>query len=361
MKTTTAAAPWTLRCLSGPMRGRSFALAAGPRLAGSTIECDVLVAGAEVRARHARFEVGEIAVSVEPVGGAPLELNGKPVDGARRGLVDGDVLALGDVAVELRLAAAPSAVADADDFLAGPPTPPPVRSAPPARRIWAVFGAGFVVSLGLVWWALGPGTGRAAAPGDAGARLERIAAEYPEVQMVAAGEGRTGVVGFVESALRLQALQRDLAPLGDRAALRVQVVEQVVDQARRFIAEPSLAVNYAGRGRLVVSGATESALLQARIRRLAEDLHPAVLVSDQVHYKPAPPAAAPRTDAQALWDRWQELLPARIVSMTDGPEGLRHIQLANGERYYEGALLKSGARLDLPRPDDIVMTPEAAR
>jgi hypothetical protein len=39
-------------------------------------------------------------------------------------------------------------------------------------------------------------------------------------------------------------------------------------------------------------------------------------------------------------------LPARIVGVTDDGNGSRYIQLANGSRYYEGSVLRSGTRLD---------------
>jgi hypothetical protein len=68
------------------------------------------------------------------------------------------------------------------------------------------------------------------------------------------------------------------------------------------------------------------------------------MVSDKVQYRPAPPRDKDAA-ARAQWAAWQELLPARLVSITESSDGMRSIQLANGNRYYEGSVLRSGAEL----------------
>jgi hypothetical protein len=174
--------------------------------------------------------------------------------------------------------------------------------------------------------------------------VENALKPFGEVEAVAAPGGHVVVKGFVESRARKQALLQTLNRFGSSVTASVFAADELVEQARRYLGTPGVAVNYAGAGRLVLSGASDNDALHEKVRRLGEDLHPAVMVSDKVQYRPAPPSdkdAAARTQ----WAAWQELLPARLVSITEGSDGMRSIQLANGNRYYEGSVLKSGAEL----------------
>ncbi len=121
-------------------------------------------------------------------------------------------------------------------------------------------------------------------------------------------------------------------------------VDELVEQARRYVGSPGIAIDYAGAGRLVVSGVSDDEAIRQKVRRMGEDLHPSVIVSDKVQYRPAPTRDA-NADLRAQWAVWQQMLPARLVSITESGDGLRSIQLANGSRYYEGSVLKSGAEL----------------
>lgn len=359
---TTEAAPrrdtdWVLRFVDGAMRGRSVALKAGANVIGAAADCDILLPGAQAQGRWLELVAGDVAVALQRLGEAPVRLNDGEVDGARRGLAAGDRIALGGATFELDRR---DAALDTDAvFLvaaAAAPAAAPARAAS-LGRLWAVFAAGFAASVGLLWWTLGPAMARSpsAGAGEA-AQLQRLLSDYPEVQLLHGADGKLQLEGFVESAPRLSALEQSLAPLGARVSARVQVAETLVERARLFVADPAIAITYGGNGKLLLSGATDSAALQNKIARLAEDLHPAVKVHDRVHYRPR--ASEPGRDAQSLWTHWQELLPARIVSITAGAEGMRHIQLANGQRLYEGALLKSGARLERITTDELVIAPE---
>jgi Inner membrane component of T3SS, cytoplasmic domain len=355
--TTMPPAPiWRLRFVDGAMRGRTIGLKPGANVLGAAGDCDILLPGAEVQPRHLRLVAGDVAVALQRIGDAPVRLNDAEVPGRSRGLVAGDRITLGGLEIEL------DRVADDAGFLDGPSMPSANATAsalPRASRAWPLFAAGFAISIGLLWWTLGPAIARPSTAQDSGsARLQPLLADYPEMRLVQAADGTLRLEGFVESQLRMKMLEQALAPLGDKVRLRVQVVESLVEQARRFVADPAVAVNYAGQGRLVLSGATESTTVQQKIARLGEDMQPAVFVNDRVQYKPK--AAEPGRDAQSLWTHWQGLLPARIVSITEGADGLRHIQLANGQRYYEGALLESGARLELIKPDELVISAERA-
>ncbi|RNE90766.1 FHA domain-containing protein [Marichromatium sp. AB31] len=67
---------------------------------GSAPECDVEIQGAEVRPRHARLFMQRGALFAEPIDGAPLMVNGRPVQGAV-GVGQGDWIALAGVLVQL--------------------------------------------------------------------------------------------------------------------------------------------------------------------------------------------------------------------------------------------------------------------
>ncbi|HKX43118.1 MAG TPA: forkhead-associated protein, partial [Burkholderiaceae bacterium] len=187
------------------------------------------------------------------------------------------------------------------------------------------------------------------------ADVEKALAPFGEVEAVAAPGGHVVVKGFVESRLRKQALQQALQPFGDRVSASVYAADELVEQARRFVGAPGVAVGYAGKGRLVLSGTADDEAVREKVRRLGEELYPAVMVSDKVQYRPAP-AVDKEAALRAQWAAWQELLPARLVGITEGDDGLRSIQLANGNRYYEGSVLKSGAELQRIDANGLVLS-----
>jgi type III secretion protein D len=86
--------------------------------------------------------------------------------------------------------------------------------------------------------------------------------------------------------------------------------------------------------------------VRGKLLRLSEDLYPTVQVSDKVQYVPRPvrPRAVQEEPRESL-QSWQRLLPSPLVSITQDEDGLSHIQLANGTRYYEGAVLRPGVVL----------------
>jgi type III secretion protein D len=188
------------------------------------------------------------------------------------------------------------------------------------------------------------------------AEVEKALAPFPEVEVVAAPGGQFGVKGYVESKQRRETLQRAMAPFGGKVAVNVHSAEDMVEQARRYVGDPGVAVTYTGQGRLVLSGTVEDAAVRQKIRRLSEDLHPAVLVSDKVQYREKPQPDNKDADLRAQWQGWQSVLPARMVSITEDGNGLRHIQLSNGNRYYEGSVLRSGAELKRIDADGLVLS-----
>lgn len=362
-----AAPGWCLRFLTGPMKGRTVALRRGPNLLGSAADCDLMLPGGEVLPRHLLFNVGELVVSVQRVGAASARLNGDEFKVQRRSLVAGDVIAVGQTEVQVdRLYV--GAAADEDDAADGwsesilPGDGQAHGDLPQAPRgpglRWRVAAAGVLLGLCAV---LMVALQRGADAADAGTptlqALQQLLGPYPEVDVVAGPGGQFSLKGHVESQPRKLALAQAMAPFGRRVAVNVQAADEMVEQARRFIGDPGVSVAYAGRGRLVVSGTIEDEAVRQKIRRLADDLQPSVQVSDKLAVRPRPQADVDaESDQRARWANWQAVLPARMVGITDDGRGLRYIQLANGSRYYEGSLLRSGAELTRIEDDRLVIT-----
>jgi type III secretion system YscD/HrpQ family protein len=361
---TAAPASWCLRFLNGALRGRTLALKPGANFVGSTGECDVMLPGGDVLPQHLVFNVGELVVSVQKLGPATAELNGEPMQQPRRSLVAGDVLRVG--AFEFQLDRVYAALEPEDRMFAGPESmlPPAANeaqspAAPERRPLRWVGAAVIVLSLagigGLSAWS--GGDGRVGEPVADLRGVEQALKDFPEVEAVATPGGGVNVRGYVESRVRRQALQQALAPFGAAVGISVVSAEEMVEQARRFVSDPGVTIAYAGSGRLVVSGTVEDDAVRQQIRRLSEDLHPMVLVSDKVTYRPKTSRSSDEgADARAQWAAWQNMLPARMVGITEDANGLKHIQLANGTRYYEGALLRSGAELTRIDADGLVLS-----
>ena len=349
---------WCLRFLSGAMKGRTIELRPGANAVGSAGDCDVMLPGGDVLARHLVFNVGELVVSVHKSAEAEVLLNREPMQQPRRSLVPGDVVTVGRI--DLQLERSYPAPEHADPMFAGPESvlADDATAARPATGRGMAFRAGAALLLlacagllGVGLWAGGEDRPPAAtSPAD----VARVLVPFPELEAVAAPGGQVRVKGFVESRQRRQQLDQALAPLGRRVSVEAVAVDDLVEQARRYLGNPALGVSYAGKGQLVVSGASDDDALRQRVARLAEDLHPEVLVSDRVSWRPAPP---PDREAalRAHWEAWQGALPARLVGITEDEAGLRSIQLADGTRYYEGAPLKSGAQLAHIGADGLVL------
>jgi len=364
-----AAPAWCLRFLTGPMKGRTVALRRGANLLGSAPDCDLMLPGGEVLPRHLLFSVGELVVSVQRIGAAAARLNGDEIRPQRRSLVAGDVIAVGQTEVQVdRLYAGAGANGDdetgadwADSILPGDGSladepPPAPRGAGLGWRAGVAAGLFGLCALLIVALQGGGGPGAAAGAPTLQAVQQQLGA-YPEVDVVVEPSGQFSLKGQVESRERKAALVTAMAPFGRRVAVNVQSVDEMLEQARRFIGDPGVSVSYGGRGRLVVSGTVEDESVRQKIRRLADDLQPAVVISDKLAVRPRPQSEREaEAEQHARWASWQGVLPARMVGITDDGRGLRYIQLANGSRYYEGSLLRSGAELTRIEDDRLVIT-----
>ncbi|QNK67341.1 FHA domain-containing protein [Variovorax sp. PAMC26660] len=357
------AAGWCLRFLSGAVKGRTIVLRPGINVLGSGGECEVMLPGGDVLPRHLAFTVGELVVSMQRLGTASARLNGQDMQQPRKSVVAGDIVSVGQIDFQLdrtypahaqedRMFAPARGAAPGDDTDLRPP-------ASNAQRLglWVggVIAMLAVIGVAAVWVS---SDGSAARNGGNVnlAEVEKALVPFPEVEVVAAQGGQFSVKGYVESRQRRQTLEQAMTRFGSKVSVNVHSAEDMVEQARRYVDDPGVAVTYAGQGRLVLSGTVEDAAVRQKIRRLSEDLHPAVLVSDKVHYREAPKPEAKDDDMRAQWESWQSLLPARMVSITEDGNGMRQIQLSNGNRYYEGSVLRSGAELTHIDADGLVLS-----
>lgn len=351
---------WCLRFLNGAMKGRTIALKPGANVVGASGDCDIMLPGSDVLPRHLVFTAGELVVSVQKIGTGALKLNRDEMAQPRRSLATGDVIGVGEIELQLERsypAARPAdpMFASADSAVPGhPPLPAlPVLGRPAFRAGAALLVLACAGVLGVALWAGGedrPQRTRADLIG-----VENALKPFRDVETIAAPGGHVLVKGFVESRPRKLALAEALRPFGEQVSANVYATDELVEQARRYLGTPGVAVDYGGQGRLVLTGASDDEALPAKVRRLGQDLHPAVMVLDKVRYRPPPPVDR-EAASHAQWAAWQELLPARLVSITDDGHGLRSIQLANGNRYYEGSVLKSGAEITRIDADGLVLS-----
>ncbi|WP_144299037.1 FHA domain-containing protein [Variovorax paradoxus] len=355
---------WCLRFLSGAVKGRTIALRPGMNVLGSAPECEVMLPGGDVLPRHLVFSVGELVVTLQRLGTASSRLNGAPMLAPRRSVVAGDIVSIGQIDFQLDRSYAPD---PREDRMFAPPQRGTQQSdsgalgeSAPAGRLgfWvagvlvlaAVLGIAVVLA-GAGRWSIGDGSRSVNL-----SAVEKALAPFPEVEVLATGGGQFSVKGYVESRERRQKLEQAMAPFGRNVSVHAHTAEDMVEQARRYVGDPGVAVTYTGQGRLVLSGTVEDSAVRQKIRRLSEDLHPSVLVYDKVSYREKPKPENKDDDLRARWEGWQSVLPSRMVSITEDADGLRHIQLSNGSRYYEGSVLQSGAELKRIDADGLVLS-----
>lgn len=355
---------WCLRFLSGALRGRTFGLKAGANTLGSASDCELLLPGSDAQPRHLVFSVGELVVSVQKVGTAVVVLNGKEMQYPRKSVVAGDVIRVGQI--EFQLDQVYPVEEPDDSMFAGPMSRLPGDDAlgTPRRHarsplFWGgaalvLLAAGGLVAL-AIWsrQAVGPAADAAVDLGE----VEQVLAVFPETEVQALPGGHFNVKGYVETRQRRQALRDALARFGRRVSVNVHAAEDMVEQARRYVSDPAIAIVYRGQGRLEVSGTVDDETVRGKLARLSEDLYPTVQVSDKVQYVPRPvrPRAVQEEQPRESQQSWQRLLPSPLVSITQDEDGLSHIQLANGTRYYEGAVLRTGVVLAHIGPDRVTV------
>lgn len=338
---TAAKAPWSLSFLSGPLVGRTLALKLGDNWVGSAAQCDVIVPDREIAPRQFRLSVGQIAVTVQNVGGGEAALNGAPLDTTRRALRHGDVVEIG----ALRLGIVPAAESRAQALSAD--APKRTRLAKAMAAPWTAWVASrrFLIGLGVLWGVLALAGGAYLAIGatdpfwvhaSATERLNQVASalhDYPEttVKSVASGFVVSGYVGTLSDRDRLQRIVQSFpqTSVGD-----VYVIDELLGSARLYFSDTPLSVTYGGHG-VVFVGGSGSRSLQQRVANYTKDARPALQVVDHVVYAgvQAPKAPKPPPSAGEVPD---------IVGVYDDGLGTRFIETGDGARYFEGSRLPGG-------------------
>lgn len=335
-------APWSLSFLSGPLMGRTLALKLGENWVGSAAQCDVIVSDRDVAARQLRLSVGQIAVSIQNVGGGEATLNGAALDSTRRALRHGDVVEIGTLKLGIVPAAQPRAAVASDASPAGGN-----RLARWAAAPWAAWMASrrFVVGLGVLWGVLALAGGAYLAIGatdpfwfqaSATERMQEVRQalhDYPEVSVKPTSTGFV-VSGYVNALSDRDRVQRIAQTFPHTTVGDVYVIDELLGSARLYFSDTPLTVTYGGHGTLLIGGSGGRSL-QQRVANFAKDARPALQVIDRVAYAGAPPAAPKKAPPIA------GEVPD-IVGVYDDGLGTRFIETSDGARYFEGSRLPGG-------------------
>lgn len=356
-------AGWTLRLLGGAVYGRVISLRRGANVLGAASDVDISVPGDDVQPRHLVLNVGELAVSAERIGEAQVKVNGRDTTQRVIALAGGDILTVGSLDMEL-LRAAPAASETTDTLFAWAESGRRAARADsdePVRRSsrWVLGGIGVLVVallIGAGWLAatLSQDGGFARTAQVDPAAVRETVAGYPELEVVSLPNGAVTVRGFVNSRVDRQRIAQALAPFGRGVQQQVRSADDIIEHIQRYVDEPGVGIAYQGNGRVVLTGTADPVAGRDKVKRVIEDLHPGVLVSDRIDYRETADSRR-RHLREGRWDNWQGVFPARVVSITDNGDGTRYVQLANGSRYFEGAVLKNGAEIEKIEADGLVL------
>lgn len=358
---------WSLRFLGGEVYGRLVTLRRGENVLGAAGEVDISVPGADVQPRHLVLNVGDVAVSAERVGDAAVEINGRPTTQRVFALAGGDILTIGALDVEL-LRAQPAATEATDTLFAWAESGRRAErqadgqgEGEAARRhgraLMAALAVAATVLLVSAGWAAATLTQRGApVPGAQvdPAAVRKTVAAFPELEVVSQPNGTVAVRGFVNSRVDRQRVAQALAPYGRAVQQQLRSADDLIEHIQRYLDEPGVGIAYQGQGRVLLSGTADPLGGRDKVKRLTEDLHPGVLVTDRIDYRETADNRR-RQVRDGQMENWQGVFPARVVSITEDGAGKRSVQLANGSRYFEGAVLKNGAEIERIDADGVVL------
>ncbi|MFS8973362.1 BON domain-containing protein [Cupriavidus necator] len=360
-----AASGWSLRFLGGDVYGRLVTLRRGPNVLGTAADVDISVPGAEVQPRHLVLNVGDLAVSAERVGEAAVNVNGRPTTQRAFALAGGDILTIGALDVEL-LRAQPGVSEATDTLFAWAESGRRAARDADAQQAagrgpnrWLLGGAGVlgVVLLVSAGWMAATFANAGMAPRTQQvdpAAVRKTVAAYPELEVVSLPNGTVTVKGFVNSRVDRQRIVQALAPYGRGVQQQVRSADDLIEHIQRYIDEPGVGIAYQGQGRVLLTGTADPVGGRDKVKRVIEDLYPGVLVSDKIDYRETADSKR-RQLREGRMETWQGVFPARVVSITEDGNGTRSVQLANGARYFEGAVLKNGAEIERIDADGVVL------
>lgn len=359
---------WSLCFLSGPMSGRTLWLTPGENWVGTGADCEVILPDRDIAARQLCLQVGAIAASVQNLGGAPVTLNGAPLAEMRRALAPGDTMTVGSIkfGVEHVAGALPLA-AGAGGALASRGNArehswltmhaPAWLAALGARRLllmllalWSAFAlaAGSYVAVathGQFWWSHESRYERVR-------EVEAALSAYPELT-VAPGEGEQIVIsGYLRNADERTRVGSIAASFANVQVGTVYVVDQLLGATRQTLSDTALNAQYAGRGRIVLTGVASRAVAQ-RVQNFARDAKPAIEVIDHVNYDDNAAGEFIASTGGAV--------PADIAGMYGDDSGTRYIVTRDGRHFFEGATLPNGLMIASIEPNRVVFERNGAQ
>lgn len=358
---------WSLCFLSGPMSGRTLWLTPGENWVGTGADCEVILPDRDIAARQMCVHVGAIAASVQNFGGAPVTLNGTPLGEMRRMLAAGDTMTVGSIrfGVEQASGAVPlPAGAGGTQAVRGGQGQSWLAAHAPAwlaalgvRRLvlmllalWSAFAlaAGSYVAVatrGEFWWSH---ESRYERLRDVEAALRA----YPELT-VAPGEGDGIVIaGYVRNADERGRVATIAGRFANVSLGTVYVVDQLLAAARQTLSDTSLNAQYAGRGRIVLTGVASRAVAQ-RVQNFKRDAKPAIDVIDRVSYDDNAAGAFITSTGGAV--------PDDIAGMYGDDSGTRYIVTRDGRHFFEGATLPNGLTIASIGPERVVFERNGAQ
>jgi type III secretion protein D len=308
--------PALLRITSGLHRGASMELTHAEYLVGSADECDIVLRGPQVAARHCILS---------------REWSGIVVRDLRAGAAQPTTA--GKVSYEGGAIEAEYDIGGLHFTVRHPPTQKQER----AHKRQASWFLGLAVAAGVIavvtlTASSGAQRWRLQAAVQQVDTLNRTLAQqgFGSVHLGRDTQGDLQVSGIVTDTAHRRHLEEWLAAQHlDDAHLNVVVTSELVDEARRALGADELSVRPA-EGRLLVEGKTSRTQLQGRIRSLAADLRGTVMVEDHVVYI---------ADA----DNTPGPLPVRVQGVMIGAPS--YFMTDSGVRYFVGGVLPDGAEV----------------
>lgn len=362
----TAASPWNLCFLSGPMYGRTMSLARGANWVGTAADCEVILPDREIGAKQVCLQVGALAVTVQNFGaandasgGAPVLFNDEPLDASRRSLTPNDIVTVGSIRLGIARNAQAAAAMPAesekpqtDRDSAWPAWLADAMRRVGSRRFVIVLGALWVgVLLGALGYGLVAWSGSLPWQHESALsrvhRLQQALRVYPELSVAPRDDGAL-VSGYVKDAAEHDKVAQIVAGVDNAALGTVYVVSDLLATAQTYFSDTPLTVSYLGHGKIELTGDAPHAQIATRIQNYMKDARPALEVVDHVHY--GEPGAGP-TRAGMLGGTAG--IP-EIVTVFAGDGDQRYIETADGSRYFEGSKMKQGPTVVSISPEEVV-------
>ena len=111
------------------------------------------------------------------------------------------------------------------------------------------------------------------------------------------------------------------------------MVGDLLATAQQFVSDGRLKVEYAGHGRVVVSGETNDYRVRDHLRVFARDARPAIEVVDNVQYKDGGPVEVGQN---------VDIAKNSIVGVYADEDGMRFVTTRDGQHYFEGSRMPDG-------------------